>query len=472
MRTAMTRIGILTAGGDTPALNATLYGAVERANQCEVEVYGLIKGFDGLLNPNVPYVPLNPLFQTIPELDPCLGGSIIGSSRTYIDSEKPNELKQVAERLTRLGIHGLICVGGDGTLCGMQPLSEFFPCVLAPKTIDNDLGLNYAHEPNEWLREEPATTSVLGSAKPQYHRSTGRDEIALEEIVNYATPGYTTAVFVVAQGIERIRTTAESHRRIAIIEVMGRESGYIALGSAYGQPDMILMPECRLKIDRVEEKVRELYELQKHAVVVIGEGVLGEDGLPLGAIDNQSRDPAGNTIYHGAAEALQNILLKRLGDAFFQRKRRHESAKAAIFTRKVGHTQRGGRPIQFDRFYASQLGGKAFDLLLAEQNDSMATLQWSHEQGFTLNSMPANKLKDQWGIIHPRQVHRSFYDEKRFQPSKLGVEYLRSIFTNAIGQDDVEAIRAKLFSPGHLVTRYQSINVDVQKRIRYLDKTL
>src|SRR5216684_5094315 len=81
MRKTMNRIGILTAGGDTPALNATLYGAVERANQCEVEVFGLIKGFDGLLNPAVPYVLLNPLYQTIPELDPCLGGSIIGSSR-------------------------------------------------------------------------------------------------------------------------------------------------------------------------------------------------------------------------------------------------------------------------------------------------------------------------------------------------------------------------------------------------------
>lgn len=464
MRTTMTRVGILTAGGDTPALNATLFGAAERANQNEVELVGLIKGFDGLLNPGVPHVLLNPLFQTIPELDPCLGGSIIGSSRTYIDPNKPDELKLVAERLKRLDIQGLICVGGDGTLCGMQPISELFPCVLAPKTIDNDLGLNYMHEPNEWLREIPTP-----GGEPQYRRTAGRDDIELEEIVNYATPGYTTAVFVVAQGIERIRTTAESHRRIAIVEVMGRESGYIALGSAYGQPDLILIPESRLNIDQVVERVREVYELQKHVVVVVGEGVLGEDGLPLGAVDNKSKDPAGNVIYHGAAEALQDILLKKLGDAFFQRKRRHESAKSAIFTRKVGHTQRGGRPILFDRFYASQLGGKAFDLLMAEQNDSVATLQWSHERGFTLESIAANKLKDQWGVIHPRLVHRSFYDEKRFQPSKLGIEYLQSIFTKAIGQDDVDSIRSKLFSPAHLLTSYQSINVDVQKRIRYLD---
>lgn len=465
MRKSMNRVGILTAGGDTPALNATLFGAVEQANRNEVEVFGLIKGFDGLLNPAVPHVLLNPLFQTIPELDPCLGGSIIGSSRTYIDPNKPEELRAVTERLKRLGIEGLICIGGDGTISGMQPVSEFFPCTLAPKTIDNDLGLNYLSEPNEWTRR-----GFNESGEPEYARTAGRDEIDLQEIVNYATPGYATAVFVVAQAVERIRTTAESHRRIAIIEVMGRESGYIALGSGYGQPDLVLIPEVPLNIDRVEQKIREVYDMQKHAVVVIGEGVMDESGHPLGAVDSHSKDPAGNVLFNGAAEALESILIKRLGDAYFQKNRRHESAKSAIFTRKVGHTQRGGRPIQFDRFYASQLGGKAFDLLLAEQNDSIATLQWSDAKGFFLDSLPANKLKDQWGVIHPRLVHRSFYDEYKFQPSKLGIEYLRSIFTHAIGQDDTEVIRAKLFNPGNLITPYQSVNVDVHKRIRYLDK--
>ncbi|MGH7128051.1 MAG: 6-phosphofructokinase, partial [Planctomycetaceae bacterium] len=80
----MKRIGILTAGGDTPALNATTYGAVERAAALGVEVFGIMKGFAGLIDPRVPHVPLNPLFTTIPELDPCLGGTILGASRTYI----------------------------------------------------------------------------------------------------------------------------------------------------------------------------------------------------------------------------------------------------------------------------------------------------------------------------------------------------------------------------------------------------
>src|SRR5580704_13386455 len=149
----MKRIGILTAGGDTPALNATLYGAVTRANQRRVEMYGFIKGFSSLLNPRVPYVHLNPLYATIPELDPAYGGSIIGASRDYLDGDDTASCDAIVDRLGRLGIEGLVCIGGDGTLNGMQPLAARLPTVLAPKTIDNDLGLNYRSEPEEYSRE-------------------------------------------------------------------------------------------------------------------------------------------------------------------------------------------------------------------------------------------------------------------------------------------------------------------------------
>lgn len=127
----MQRIAVLTAGGDTPTLNATLYGVVEQANKHEIEVVGLIRGFDGMIDPRVPHVRLNPLFSAIPELDPCVGGSIIGSSRTFIDPRQKELLQAVAARLARLKIEGLICIGGDRTISGMQPLSDFFPCVLA-----------------------------------------------------------------------------------------------------------------------------------------------------------------------------------------------------------------------------------------------------------------------------------------------------------------------------------------------------
>ncbi len=460
----MKRIGILTAGGDTPALNATIFGAVERANALKVEVIGIIKGFGGMVDPHMPHVHLNPLFSTIPELDPTSGGTLLGASRTYIDKGEPEVLEAAVNRLKGIGVAALICIGGDGTINGMQPISEYFPCVLAPKTIDNDLGLNYIDEPNEYLQaKENDSTEVTISRLP------GHEEIKLEEIINYATPGYATAVFVAVQGVRRIRTTAESHRRIAIIEVMGRQSGYIALGSSYGQPDIILIPEVNLDLDAIEERVRILYKMQKHVVIVLGEGVCDETGQPLGAV-NPSVDPAGNLLFAGAAESLKKILCDRLGDDFFRSMRRFNDANSAIFTRKIGHTQRGGRPIEFDRFHASQLGGQAVDLLIRGENNMVSTLQWSPSDGFYLSALPANKLRDQWGEIHPRLVHSSLYDPKRFQPSKLGINYLLPIFTNAIGWGDMEHMRADLFNPGNLATRYQSVNIDIQKRMLYLEK--
>src|SRR4026209_2630701 len=148
----MKRIGILTAGGDTPALNATIHLAVTRANQLHIEMYGLIKGFNCLFNPRVPHVHLNPLFQEIPELDPTKGGTLIGSSRDYIDPGQGQELDLITDRLKKLGIGGLIAVGGDGPLNGLQPLVERLPTVLAPETLAKQLGLKYPSEPDEWTR--------------------------------------------------------------------------------------------------------------------------------------------------------------------------------------------------------------------------------------------------------------------------------------------------------------------------------
>src|SRR4029077_13157607 len=122
-------------------------------------------------------------------------------------------------------------------------------------------------------------------------------------------------------------------------EVMGRQSGYIALGTAYGQPDMILIPEYPLNMDRVVERVKHLYDLQKNVVIVCGEGIVDEQGNELGAV-SKSTDPAGNVALSGAAEALRARIVELLGDRYFQLYRRGISAKEAVFTRKVGHTQR------------------------------------------------------------------------------------------------------------------------------------
>ena len=105
---------------------------------------------------------------------------------------------------------------------------------------------------------------------------------------------------------------------------------------------------------------------------------------------------------------------------------------------------------------------------MAGANNAIAALQYSHRNGFEVSSVSANKLRDNWGVIHPRCVHPTMYDERRMQPSEFGEEYLQTIFTNAIGWDDVEFLRAQLFSPGNLATRYQSVNIDIRKRTRYL----
>jgi 6-phosphofructokinase 1 len=459
----MKRIGILTAGGDTPALNATIHGAAVRANQLKIELYGFVKGFNCFFNSRVPHVHLNPLFQSIPELDPTKGGTLIGSSRDYVDPDNKEDLDLITQRLKRLGIDGLIAIGGDGTLNGLQPLAERIPIVLAPKTIDNDLGLNYPSEADEWVRVGDPT----GPHGFIYKRSESNVPLDLEQIVNYVTPGYATAVMVTAQGVGRIRTTAESHRRIAIIEVMGRQSGYIALGTAYGQPDIILLPEYPLDIDRVVERVKYLYDLQKNVVIVCGEGIVDEQGRELGAVSS-SVDPAGNVALSGAADALRQKLITILGDRYFQQYRRGRSAKEAIFTRKVGHTQRGGRPILFDRFYAAQLGSKAVDLLVEGRNNAIAVLQYNARKGFYVEGYDANRFRDRWGLIHARFMHPALYDPISMKPSRLGIDYLLPIFTDAIGSDDAEEMRQTLFNPGNLAQPYHSINTDVQKRIRYL----
>ena len=462
----MRRIGILTAGGDTPALNATIHGAVVRANQLKIELYGFIKGFNSFFNPRVPHVHLNPLFQGVPELDPTKGGTLIGSSRDYVDPSRKDELDLISHRLMRLGIDGIIAVGGDGTLNGLQPLAERLPTVLSPKTIDNDLGLNYPNEPDEWIQ-------VKNSSAPAgfvYKREPSDAAFDLDQMVNYATPGYATAVMVTAQGVERVRTTAESHRRIAIIEVMGRQSGYIALGTAYGQPDIILLPEYPLNIDLLVERVKYLYDLQKNVVIVCGEGIVDEHGCELGAM-SKSVDPAGNTALSGASEALRSKLIERLGDRYFQLYRRGNSAKEAIFTRKVGHTQRGGRPILFDRFYAALLGAKAVDLLVEGRNNAVSVLQHNARKGFHVEGYDANRFRDRWGLIHARQMHSAFYDPRLMKPSRLGVNYLLPIFTDAIGNDDAEYMRQTLFDPGNLAQPYHSINTDVNKRIHFLEES-
>ncbi len=248
---------------------------------------------------------------------------------------------------------------------------------------------------------------------------------------------------------------------------MGRHSGYIALGTAYGRPDIILIPEHPLDVELLVERVKHIYDLQKNVVIVCGEGIVDEEGEELGA-ETKSTDPAGNVVLSGAAEALRNKIMKMIGDRYFQLYRRGSSASEAVFTRKVGHTQRGGRPILFDRFYAAQLGARSVDLLAEGRNNAVAILQYDTQKGFHVEGYDANRFRDRWGLIHARTMQPALYDPHLLKPSRMGIDYLMPIFTDAIGEDDAEHMRRTLFAAGNLAQPYHSINTDVHKRIRWL----
>ena len=461
----MKRIGILTAGGDTPALNATLLGAVHKANECEIELVGLISGFQALYRPDLPHLLLNPGLTAIPELDATRGGTILGSSRTYVDENNADSLTAAFKRLEMLNLDGLVCVGGDGTLNGMQPLCDSLPTVLAPKTIDNDLGLNYLGETAEWIRKIQGDEVI-------YERSSdtnkNRCDFELESVVNYVTPGYATAVFVAADGIKRVRTTAESHRRIAIVEVMGRHSGFIAIGASYGQPDIVLIPEVSVDVRSLAENIQKVCRHQQHAVIVCGEGIKDASGNFFGDSQRTS-DPAGNQRFAGAGASLKQALLDELPHSFLCDLGGFANPDTAVFTRKVGHTQRGGRPLSFDRYHATQLGYHAVEMLISGQNNRVATLQWKNsDRTLVVDDYDASIFRDDWGEIHARTVHPELYDVNAMRITPTARDYLQPIFEAAIGADDTEYIRQSLFDSGNLHDAYQSVNVKLQNRIEYL----
>ena len=275
------RIGILTSGGDCPGLNAVLRGVVLAADKLGWEVIGFRDGFEGLLPPG-DYVVLD---RKSTEGIMAMGGTILGTTnrghfiakvgagdRAIVASEVIARAKTV---LDDLNVKALVIVGGDGSMTTALQMQEAgINCIGVPKTIDNDI---------------EATAMTFG---------------------------FDSAVAEVMDALDRLHTTATSHKRVMVVEVMGRHSGYLALGASYGQPDILLVPEHRLNVDMLVERIREIYDLQKHCVIVCGEGIVDEKGEELGA-EHASTDPAGNVALSGASEALRSVLIRRLGDAYF-----------------------------------------------------------------------------------------------------------------------------------------------------------
>jgi 6-phosphofructokinase 1 len=314
-------IGILTGGGDCPGLNAVIRAAVKSAVRLGYDCVGFLKGYEGLVDP-VAYMPLD-LANTANIL--LQGGTILGSTnkgrfsalvgegaRVQID---PELLAAAGDTVRQLGVSGLICIGGDGSLAIAQQLYEHgIPVVGVPKTIDNDLGCTAF------------------------------------------TFGFDSAVACATDALDRLHTTAASHERIMVLEVMGRHAGWIALHAGIaGGGDVILIPEIPWTFDGVCQKVLERErEGKRFTLIVVAEGARLPDGglVHDGAVTGKAAAAATErrqVKLGGIGEIVANEVASRL--------------KREVRALVLGHLQRGGTPTAFDRVLATQFGAHAVRLV-------------------------------------------------------------------------------------------------------------
>jgi 6-phosphofructokinase 1 len=294
------KIGVLTGGGDCPGLNAVIRAIVRKG----VGVYGheFVGYRDGWRGPLEG--DSNPL--GVPEVRGILprGGTILGSSRTNPMKEEGGVEKLIAN-LESDGVDGLIVIGGEDTLGVASKLSEQQVQVVGvPKTIDNDLG---------------ATDYTFG---------------------------FDTAVNIAMEAIDRLHTTAESHKRALIVEVMGRHAGWIAFHAGVaGGANVILIPEIEFEIEKVCDYIETRYESHYSPIIVVSEGAQPKGGLPEAG--DAPTDAFGHVRLGGVAHWLEGEIETRTG---------HE-ARATV----LGHVQRGGTPTAFDRVLATRFGLHAID---------------------------------------------------------------------------------------------------------------
>jgi 6-phosphofructokinase 1 len=337
------RIGVLTGGGDCPGLNAVIRAVARRSWSAGHEVVGVREGWRGMVEGL--FSPLGP--QQISGILPR-GGTIIGTSRTnpYSLDGGVDSVRASFEQLD-----ALVAIGGEDTLGVAARLyrEHGLPVVGVPKTIDNDLsGTDY-------------------------------------------TFGFDTAVWVCTEAIDRLHTTAESHNRVMVVEVMGRHAGWIAVVSGIaGGADVILIPERPVDVDDVCAEIRKRHERGKNfSIVVVSEGC----ELP-GAEDTGELDAFGhvNLSKRGVGEAIGEQIEARTG---------FETRVTVL-----GHVQRGGTPTPRDRVLATRFGLKAADLVVAGEFGQMAALHGDDVISVSLEEATA-KLKtvpDDW-----YEVARAFF---------------------------------------------------------------
>jgi ATP-dependent phosphofructokinase / diphosphate-dependent phosphofructokinase len=314
------KVGMLTGGGDCPGLNAVIRAVVRKGTfHYEDEFVGFMEGWRGLLEDKTMELGMSAVGGILPR-----GGTILRTSRTN-PAKKPDGLQQCLANLKKHDCEALIAIGGDDTLSVAKKLYDIGAKVVGvPKTIDNDLA--------------------------------GTD----------FTFGFDTAVNIATEAIDRVHTTAEAHNRVIVVEVMGREAGWIATYSGIaGGADVILVPEVPFDIDEVAELIRQRHGRGRYfSIVVAAEGARFADGMEK----------------HGGASALQaghdefgHIRLGGIGSILAS----EIEARTGFETRSVvlGHIQRGGSPTAYDRVLATRYGLGAIDMVHRGEFGQMAALR-------------------------------------------------------------------------------------------------
>lgn len=379
-------LAILSGGGDTPAINSSIEAVRNRASILGYKVYGIRQGWKGLLGDgqvvDLTCQPYNGLY----------GGTALRSSRTNPFSSKTGEdrVQQILRNLERYKIDVLVTIGGDDTNGAAKKLYETqgIPVIGYPKTIDNDLRTRTMH-------------------------NYGGKEI--EAVV---CPGFPTAARTVARLTGMLRTTTESHNRVMVMEVMGRDAGWLTATAAHGGADMVLVPECPMTKERQEyfyERVKELYmrNPKRCLVIAVAEGVRWYDektGKTDVVYASSETDEYGHARLGGISGVIAHEVSKRLG----------LDARAQI----SGYYARSGECREYDRRLTATLGDKVVDLLLREDYGQMPVLKkvacYNELEEFNTSSIDM-------GSIGNIPLSDSYYDSNMFHVTDAYRDFLNHI---------------------------------------------
>jgi phosphofructokinase-like protein len=332
----MARIGLLTGGGDCPGLNAVIRAVVRRALADGHSVLGFRHGWAGVLSDDADELTLASTAGILPR-----GGTILGTSRTNPYADGADGTAAVRATLQAREVDALVAVGGEDTLgVALRLHRDGVKVVGVPKTIDNDLG--------------------------------GTD----------VTFGFHTAVQIVTDAIDRLHTTAESHNRVMVLEVMGRHAGWIATHAGIaGGADAILVPERPFDIEEVVAHLRRRHQRgRSFSIVVVAEGATPREGT-LSVHEGTATDAFGHARLGGIGVTLEGEIERRTG---FE-------TRVTI----LGHVQRGGTPVAFDRVLATRFGVAAMDAAAGRRFGTMVALRGSEIVGVDLaDALREPKLLD------------------------------------------------------------------------------